>query len=260
MDADGVNVAITGAAIALLIISSGLIFFMILFYRYKRRSIIEKQERKMDYLRRLSETEQEIQHETLNAVGRELHDNVGQLLTVANMHLNSVQEDVENERLLAAEEVLNRAVNELRSLAKSLNAERIQDIGLYGVLEAEEERLNQVAGIHLNLKTIGAMYSLGKERETILYRIVQEFLSNAIKHSNTKNVDLVLAYEDQGLDVSLSDFGSGFDVNDRVLEEGSGLRNMRVRAEMIHADMRFSSTLGHGTELNIFIPKNNWHV
>ena len=221
----------------------GIIFFMIQFRKTKVLHIEE-----------LLKTKLEIQDETLTYVGRELHDNLGQLLTVSKIHVNSLLKLYGQEKkIIALDNVLDKTVQELRMLSKSLNNSRVKDFGFHKELQQEVDRLERMNIMDVVLTIENESDDYPTEKAIILYRIIQEFLSNSIKYSQGNLVKVSLKYSDQFLKLRLSDNGRGFDM--ALTELGSGVTNIKNRAQMLNAkDISYTSTSYSGTQLSLTLP------
>lgn len=240
---------VTVIAIALL-----LVFNIAL--KQKRNSLIEKQAAELKFISELNKTKQEIQDQTLTYIGRELHDNIGQLLTISKIHSNAlIRNDAENKKLIALDEMLDKAIVEIKQLSKSLDSSRIADFGFHKELLLEVSRINNTKAAKVNLQVAGRE-NLDAGKAIILYRILQEFISNAMKYSHCDTIHISLTYSSEFLQVEVSDNGIGFDMNS--VKRGSGLNNIQNRITLLHAaDVQFTSQANQGTWLLFKIPINN---
>ena len=235
------------------------ILFVVLFIKFQKRKnelYLEQLEQKRQFDETLNQTRQEMQDETLKHVGRELHDNVGQLLALANMQMNSVVRDADETLKPKAEnaaQALKDSLSEVRALSKSLNSDVIYNIGFDKTLANEIERINKSGRINATLSIEGEKINFeNKKDEIILFRILQEFFSNTIKYAEANSMDVKVTYLENILKVSAKDNGNGF--NSETIEKGSGLINMEKRAELINTTFNLSSEPGKGTSLIIEYP------
>ena len=215
--------------------------------------ILEKINQQQKFDEELVKTQQEIQEETLKNIGRELHDNVGQLLAVAAMQLNTaakvVKDDVKT-KLDNATEALKDALSEVRALSKSLNSDVIFNLGFECTVKNELGRLEKSGLIETDLKISGnKVHFENKKDEIILFRILQEFFSNTLKYADAETLKVELNYLKNSLNIIVRDNGKGFNVNSA--ERGSGLINMEKRAQLLEADFELESKIGEGTVLSM---------
>ena len=141
--------------IVLLIVTTLVIVFFVVFQKRKNKILIEKFKQKQEFEEELSKTQQEIQEETLKHVGRELHDNIGQMLVMSTMQMNAaakvVSDDVKT-KVNNAAETLKSTLDEVRALSKSLNSDVIFNLGFEATVKNEIERLNKTGLIEASLK------------------------------------------------------------------------------------------------------------
>lgn len=255
MQSKEINTIIISCTVIILLIAFGFLIMFILFYKSRKKLLIEKQEAKIKYLQEISNTKSEIQNETLNHIGRELHDNVGQLLAVAKIHTNGLIRSNPSDKLSEINSALSQSIDEVRTISHSLNADRINSFGLITALKTELERIKKLQTIivHDELNLDG-LFEIESDKEIMLYRIVQEFISNTLKYAQAKNLTIALAYDSNKLIISLSEDGIGFDKT--LIEQGTGLSNMKHRADLINASFDYETAPKKGTKLTLHLPKN----
>ena len=232
------------------------VLFFIVFQKRKNQLLIDKIKQQQKFEEELIKTQQEIQEETLKHVGRELHDNVGQLLAVATMQMNAaakvVREDVKP-KVDNASEALKESLAEVRALSKSLNSDVIFNLGFDATVKNEIKRLNKTGLIQSSVVIIGEKVNFeNKKDEIILFRIFQEFASNTLKYAEAENLKVSINYKIESLNLIIEDNGNGFDI--ASVEQGSGMTNMQNRAELINAKFNLESQPEKGTILNITYP------
>lgn len=239
----------------LVIIVTFVVFFTI-FQRRKNQMLISQFQQKQEFEAELVKTQQEIQDQTLKHVGRELHDNVGQLLSLATMQMNALSkvasDDIQS-KVSNASEAIKESLTEVRSLSKSLNSDVIFNLGFFATIENEIQRLNKSQLIEASLSTEGDMVKFENNKdETILFRILQEFFSNSLKYAEAETFKVHLDYQKEQLIITAKDNGKGFDID--AIQQGSGLTNMKKRAELINATYNLESSKGKGTTLTLIYP------
>ena len=197
-----------------------LVFFGITFTLiHKKKQRENKEEKKFlqtEYQKALLQTQLEIQEQTLKTISQEIHDNVGQALSLAKLNLNTLdfdtgaskEEKIENSILL-----VGKAINDLRDLSRSLNGDKIADLGLQDAIDNELKIIRNTGLMHTNLTTEGAPYVLQNQHEMVIFRIVQESLNNAVKHSKAKNINIHINYQPSHCSITIADDGEGFNAN-----------------------------------------------
>ncbi len=243
--------------VVVVIIVSLIILFFIVFQKQKNKLILEKFKQQKEFDEELIKTQQEIQEETLKHVGRELHDNIGQMLVMSTMQMNAavkiVNDDNAKIKVSNAAETLKNTLDEVRALSKSLNSDVIFNLGFDATVKNEIERLNKTGLIQSHVTMTGEKVNFeNKKDELILFRILQEFSSNTLKYAEAENLNVALNYHKDRLEIRVADDGVGFDINSA--EKGSGLINMEKRAELIKSDFQLESQPKKGTTLNLIYP------
>lgn len=243
--------------VSILFILFGLIvLFFIVFTKRKNKLILDKIKQQQEFEEELSNAQLEIQEQTLKNIGQELHDNIGQLLSVANMQLSILNTQVPDEikeSFTETKNVVKESLGEVRALSKSLNNEVIASRGFQNSVQNEVDRLNKLKLLKAELNTLGNPATLTNAKDSIiLLRIIQEFFSNTIKYAQASKISISLNYLDDKLEIKVEEDGKGFNVNE--VEKGSGLINMKSRAELVGLDLRLTSQKGKGTQLVMVYP------
>jgi signal transduction histidine kinase len=245
-----------GMVLETFIISFGLIYRYRVERNERNQYLKEKEDLKNSFDKMLLESKVEIQEQTLKNISQEIHDNIGQVLTLVKVNLiniNPEQTDVLGQKLADSQQLVSKAIQDLRDLSKSLNADYVMDRGLVKSIEYELEQIQKFGGYATDLKTTGAVYWLEPQRELILFRIFQELLNNIIKHAGASRVSVALHYSTAMFELVIGDNGKGFDVQ-AVLgnreSTGLGIRNIYNRAALIGATFEIASDSG-GTRVAI---------
>lgn len=248
-----VTLIVTG--ILLLILTAGfVIMFVHQYHKRQLQQFKDQQLLKSNYEQALFNTQLEIQEQTFKTISQEIHDNIGQVLSLAKMNLATAdieQEHKSAEKVHMAKDLVSKAIQDLRDLSRTLNTEIIASMGLLRAIETELQMIQKAASIETEMNIEGTVSRLEPQKELILFRIVQEALHNVIKHSNARQVTVDAVYSNQYLYLKISDDGHGFSISEETA--GSGLRNMQSRAKLIGAEWNISSN-GQGTLINISIP------
>lgn len=233
-----------------LLLVFAVIILISVFSRRKNKFLIAQASEKEKFNKELTNSEIEIREATLRHISWELHDNIGQLMTLSKIQVQMLGEKPDN--LEEAIETIGTAINELRSLSKMINPEALRSMSLPESLTLELERFNRLKFIISTIDIVGTPVNFDSKREIIIFRILQEFFSNTIKHSKAKNLDVTLNYSDNGLTITAIDNGVGF--NDDTLMTGIGLSNMKSRAKLINAEFNVTSESDQGTKLKLIYP------
>jgi len=240
----------------LIIICTLFIIFFIVFQKRKNQLLLDKIKQQQKFDEELVKTQQEIQEETLKHVGRELHDNIGQMLVLATMQMKAAANVVKGEaksKVDNAAVVLKESLEEVRALSKSLNSDVIFNLGFDATVKNEVKRLNKSGLIVSSLSITGEKVNFeNKKDEIILFRILQEFFSNTLKYAEAEHLKVTIDYQENNLGIKVEDDGVGFKTEDA--EKGSGLINMQKRAELLNAKLVLDSKSEKGTTLALQYP------
>jgi hypothetical protein len=233
------------STLLVLFISIALIILFTVFQKKKNSLVEERKEVEQRFEREIIETQIEIREETLRNISWELHDNIGQLLTLAKIQLQNTTEA----NIKEVSETITRGLSEVRSLSKLINPEAINTIELKEAIQLEIDRFNRLNFIDSSLTILGIEKKIDKKHNIIIFRILQEFFSNTIKHSRASSLKVILDYKDEILNITAQDNGIGF--NSDTKNNGIGLINIKKRAQLIGAEVKFVSDKNEGTSLKI---------
>ena len=247
-------------AVILLLVLFVVVFF-IAFQRRKNKFLLERIEAQQKFDKEIEKSKLEIQEQTFKNIAWELHDNVGQLLSVVNIQLNmlmSIAPEDFHEPINETKGVVKEAVHEIRTLSKILNNDVILKNGLVTSLELELARFNKLNFLEAILEIDGEVKEIKSTDEIIIFRILQEFFSNVIKHAKAKKLFVLLDYKPNFFEILAKDNGIGFDP--KVKTDSSGMHTMKSRAGLLNAEFSLTSNVGEGTTLFIKYPyKNEQH-
>jgi two-component system sensor histidine kinase UhpB len=212
-------------------------------------------------LARLEEERRESSRRTLAAlegermrIAQELHDEIGQRLTGMLLQLGNLAPDTPSElreRVGSIQEEARATLDEVGLLAWQLRPGILDDLGLLRAVEALVASFEEQAQIRIRSSLPRRLPTMVPEAELAVYRIVQEALTNAVRHAGVRHIDLAIAVEDRRLSVSVSDDGVG--IHDDEIQ-GAGLRGMRERAFSIGASLAIESVPGTGVRVSLVLP------
>jgi signal transduction histidine kinase len=237
----------------------GVLFIMMLSYiNYRRRQTTrEKKVMQDQFNEQLMQTRLEIQEQTFTWLSEEIHDHVGQLLSLAKIQLSSFKEQdpVDFPLLKEAGANVGRALQDLRSLAKGLHAGHIQHFSIREAVDEEVQRIRKGAGLTVSVTSEGDEKKIKEEKQLILFRIIQECLQNCLKHAAATNINIGFTWYAEDLRVRVRDDGQGFDCDQAIAAAaGLGLENIRNRARLTGGSSHIHSHPGEGTTITVQIP------
>ena len=242
---------------------AGLITFIIIsFLIYRKKQIlhlIEKEKLAVRFQQELLNAQMEIREQTMQTIGADLHDNIGQLLSLTSLTLNSIELDNSekaHQKIEAAIELNLKSIKEMRLLGKLLHGEQLLKLGLEEAIRHEISWVEKSGKYKVDYLVEGERSAeQNADKDLILFRITQEILNNIIKHSQAKEIVIKLEYQQSGIRLQVIDDGAGFNIADLTEEQrGMGLKNIQKRAEIVGGNIFIQSQPGEGTCVEIFIP------
>jgi len=248
-------IAITGI---FLIVACFLLVYVNSYNLRKKRHLQEKKDMQQAFEQELMKSQMEVQEQTLQTIASDIHDNVGQLLSLTRISLSTVnvsgQPDKAKEKIEGAMNLLDTSIKELRQLAAVLHAENLLKTGLQHAVERELERLSKAGDYETAFHSTGNKTSLtDPQTELIAFRIVQELLNNTIKHAAASRIEISFDYSNEYLRISVADNGRGFDTT-ASMGSGMGLLNLIKRTKMIGGDLVLESAENSGTKAVLNFP------
>ena len=244
-----------------IIVAVVLVFFILFFYLlviqlYRRRMQYQREvhELTMRYEKTLLQSQLEIQEQTFRNISQEIHDNIGQVLSLAKLNLNTLQPSLHSEKITVTEELLGKAIADLRDISKSLNTEKIGESGLAKAIQMELDIIGRITNLKYFFNGENFESHLSKEVSTIIFRIVQELLNNIVKHAQASEIIVTLTSNHQHTTIEISDNGKGFEQEKLdLLTTGIGLGNIQQRCRLINGKCTIHSKKGAGTNVSITI-------
>ena len=228
-------------------------------------SLFQQVSRGKENLRVLSSRLLTVQEEERRRIARELHDDIGQALTVLKIKLQTLPKTVEGKQYLVSlkdlEELLDsvdQTLQQVRNLSVDLRPSVLDDLGLVAALRWYVDRQNQVSGIDMKFQAPPKMVRIAPEVETACFRMVQEALTNAIRHAGADSAEVTIEKNQTFVQIEVRDNGKGFDV--RTAEESarsgnsSGLLGMKERVQLAGGRMDIRSAPGKGTRIKASFP------
>ena len=250
---------ITLASIIFLIAPLFLIRYVLLYNKKKRRHSEEKLLMQEAYETELLKTQIEVQEQTLKTVAYDLHDNIGQLLSLTAVTLSTIDaKDAKavHEKVTFIEDLTQRSIREVKALSKLLHSEDLIKLGLIEAIEFELnwlKRSNRFDIVFIKPDYLNMMPK--NNQETIVFRLFQEIINNIIQHARATEIIINLVNSANEVQLTIKDNGVGFDTDaiDQS-KKGMGLSNIKKRTEMINGSATITSVLGGGSEIKIIVP------
>lgn len=230
-------------------------FIIALIYRvmdFNDQKKIEDEQRQIELLL----VQKEMQKYTTEYIGREIHDSLGQKLTLVGFSIQKLGITFKIKELQSEIDkithTISQTLSELRMLSKILTDENIENVNILKLLKTECKKANDFQICNVVFRSNFKNINFTNQYKIVFVRILQEFLQNSIKHSGCKNCFVNLDISENNIIFMLQDDGKGFDVEN--VPEGVGIKNIRSRATSIHGDFKLKSDTNKGTKITILIP------
>lgn len=245
---------ITAMGILLLVLM--VVFFVLFVMQYRRRQLQfhgEKLALEKEYNEELLRIQLELSERTMQNISEEIHDNIGQSLTVAKLHIHDMTSDNFQERGQTIKEIITRTLMELRNLSRTLNGEFILKEGIRQSVARELEWIQSGGSIQCNLTGSIPYHCLDPTGEIIVFRCIQEALSNAIKHAEAGRIDVDMTHRSGRLRITIADNGIGLP-REKNIQKGLGMENMKKRIALLNGRVDLISAPQEGTTVRIDLP------
>lgn len=196
-------------------------------------------------------------------VSLELHDGLGQLFTAIKLNMQHLRSGIEQkvddeamQRLVLLEQNISVAIKEVKHISHNLMPDVLEQFGLRAALEDLVRNWNVNGRMQITLEVIDLFHKLDAQMELALYRIAQELITNAVRHSGATTIFVQLIDYGKSLVLMVEDDGTGFDIE--MDRGGLGLRNIRSRAELLDGTVDIDPSPGKGTVTTVEIPIKPW--
>jgi len=234
-----------------------LVIFLIVHKKKRYEHLLEKQTMENNYQNQLLQSKLEVQEQSFKYFSEEIHDNIGQLLSIVKMQLYNIRSNSHEQEIVTkatdCNELLGKAITDLRNISHTLSSAFVSNAGLADAIEKDLEYIRSAKDVKCNLHQSGEEYDLGSEKELLIFRIIQEAVANAIKHASPSAIDIYLDYKPALLSVVIEDNGAGFNTHENP-KSGIGLNNMHVRTDLLKGKLDVTSVKDKGTTIKLETP------
>jgi two-component system, NarL family, sensor kinase len=254
-------IMIISVTVVLLLLLIFIVSFLFIYKNRQMRHRVEMESVKEKYNEEILKTRLEIKEQTLKNLAEEIHDNVGQVLSLVVLNLSGMElTDTEKTaaKIESTTRLVQKAVADLRNLSKTLDADNIADVGLVSIVQFELELLEKTGVYKTSFKLSGEEKRLNVHKELLMYRVIQESFNNIIKHAGASAVDVVMDFSALQLCIEVKDNGTGFDTSaangKNIYSNGAGLKNMNKRTNLTGGVFTVKSVPSMGTTISMTIP------
>ncbi len=243
-----ISYIIAASLFVLLLVIAVFMLFRI-YLKRKNSLILENEKMQTLFQQTLLQSKLEIQEETFTYISREIHDNIGQTLSMARLNLNSIENTAYQKKMELIDEMLGKSITDLRTLSHSLDTDRIRKFGWIHEVKALLSNLERSGKYTVHTDTDSHLPTAPNQKAVILFRMIQEIINNIIKHAKATVINFHAVHKNNTSIIEIADNGKGFDT--KTMSAGSGLNNLQSRSAMINASIDIISEPGQGTRMII---------
>jgi signal transduction histidine kinase len=253
---EDILVTIIISSIFFILLAVFLLVLLYLFLRKQRQNQKEKEEMKNRFEQTIIKSQLEIQTQTLNYIGSELHDDTAQVVYLSMLRIANLNKEINENEKEEIYTLLKKVWNDLRDISHSMINHNFNQIGFLESLENLLYNIQKTGkySTKLHIDEEANLDFLDQSVDVILYRMIQEVINNILKHALSNSIEVNIGKQNQFLKIDIKDNGGGFDIT-KVKEGkvGVGLDNITSRAKLINASVNINSVIGTGTTITILI-------
>jgi signal transduction histidine kinase len=242
--------------VGMILLAGGIFFFFITYQKRLLQKQLELNQIRQDQQQEILRNTIQAQEKERKRIAQDLHDEVGAMLSVVKLNVARIEKKSEEEKakVLASETktYLDEVITQVRGISRALLPPSLEKLGLFFALEEMANWVNKSDHLKILCWKNGEQFRFDSKKELALFRIVQELLNNAIKHSGAKVLNINVRFYGKSIAIVVRDNGQGFNMEDK-LTSGLGLKNLESRAEMIGARFKINSTPAKGTRAVIYL-------
>jgi len=236
----------------MLILAGGIVFFVIFYKKRMLEMKLREQTLEMEYQQKMLEAALESQENERRRISADLHDSVGAMLATVKLGLGNMLRSGKVEDQDFTRSVLDETISSVRKISRDLMPSTLAHYGLSAALREFCERLQQASDKTFSFLEEGEATPIALREASTLYRIAQELVNNAIKHSEASMITITLTWKRPQLILVVQDNGIGFSVEEKKKQNGGlGLYNLENRARVLGATLTYTSAPQSGTHVEL---------
>lgn len=235
--------------VGMLLLAGGLLFFFISYQKKLLHKQLEINNIKQNQQREILKYTIQSQENERKRIAQDLHDEVGAMLSVVKLNVAMIERQTQDKANTLASETksyLDEVITQVRGISRALLPPSLEKLGLNHALEELANWVNKSDKIRVECWKSGEAFRFDPKKELAVFRVSQEVINNAIKHSGAKNIFIRTRFTEKTVGVIIRDNGKGFDI-DKKMNSGLGLKNLESRMDMIDAGFKLKSHPGMGT-------------
>jgi two-component system NarL family sensor kinase len=249
MNQEEIFLSIISTTLIILLLLAGILITFFISGRQRARQEMKLAQAKLDFEKELRQVENEVSEHILSQFAQELHDNIGQLLTAMHIQLENQKLDHPQlaDGLKPIDIYLDEVTQQLRLLSRTLNNDYLGHIGLLSAIQLEVDRLKTLRRFDVSWEPVTGPSNLGKNQELMTFRILQEIIQNALRHSAAKHLAIKVSNKHNHFELQVKDDGKGFSLEETLQsQKASGIRNIMKRARLAGLECQIETSPGKG--------------
>jgi two-component system sensor histidine kinase UhpB len=229
----------------------------------ERKRVENKLRKTGERLRNLASHLQTIREEERSTIAREIHDELGQVLTVLKIQItllsNKLRDDQQDikKKIISVSEMIDDTVENVQRITSKLRPDILDELGLIAAIEWQAKEFEMVTGINCSLTLPEGELDFVEDKSTAIFRIFQEALTNVMRHANAKMVSISLQVNEENILLKIKDNGTGIKPEQIKDFKSFGIIGMKERALILGGEVSIEGITGKGTEVRVEMPINN---
>lgn len=250
------------ATVGMLLLAGAIVLFVLFYQKRMLQEQLKRQLMEADFQRKMLQAALDSQENERRRLAADLHDSIGAMLSTIRVGLSTMarKEDLPSEGILQTKQMLDDTIESVRAISRDLMPSTLEKFGLGQAVKEMCERITATARLPVQYQEEGPGSGLEKSKEVMIFRVVQELLNNALKHSGADRIQVCMQWH-QDLFISVEDNGRGFDYDQQKDEKGNskglGLFNIENRARLLGATVQFDRPTTGGSKISLRMPCEN---
>ncbi len=232
--------------------------FVIIYKKRLLKQQMKLQEQKIIHQQQLLQSAVKIQDDERKRFAADLHDEIGGGISTVILNVERIKKQHSNQPEIVSQSQkvrlqLDDLLKKVREISYNIMPPTLEDFGLHEAVSDLCYTISESSTMTIDYEWTGDEKRLNFSQELALYRIIQEILTNIIKHSEATHIEIMIKNTTENFNISLIDNGKGF--NTETIQKGAGLRNIKDRALIIGAELFISGVIGEGTKIHLNLNK-----
>jgi two-component system, NarL family, sensor kinase len=247
------------ASIGMLMLAGAIVLFVVFYQKRMLQEQFKRQAMEFDYQQKMMQAELESQESERRRLAADLHDSIGGMLSTIRVGISTMAKTLPNPQSIdETKRMLDDTISSVRRISRDLMPSTLEKFGLTYAIKELCERFHQTSKIPIYFSENGEIPKLDAQRELMIFRIAQELLNNAIKHSQATMINVTTQMSNKQLSLSVDDNGIGFDAEflktDSTGTKGLGLYNIENRARLLGGEISFEKGKAKGSRTILIAP------